>query len=109
MVTFRAGSGAARLYFFLFTVFLVVGLVLVVLGFDLEKVDVWLDRQSGWLDIVGTYLFDAVIFVVGLLCALYAASLFFPRRWGAKADLGGALLAAFIAAWMFYVLLLGGV
>jgi len=87
----RFGSGAAQLYGFLYLLFFCVAIVLVLLGLDLEKVDLWLDRQGGWLDAVGTVLFDILIFIIGALCAFYAASFFFPKSWGEKAGLGGAL------------------
>ena len=94
--------------YFVSFLFLVV-LVLVLPGFDLEDVNRWLGRQSGWLNAVGTIIFDIVIFLIGLLAALCAASLFFPKSWGPKAGPGGAIFAAFLAYWMFKVLWLGGV
>ena len=66
----RPGSGAAQLYTFLFLVFFIIGLVLVVLGFDLAKVDIWLDSKAGWFDWIGTIVFKIVLAVILLGCVL---------------------------------------
>ena len=60
---------------FLFFVFVVVGLVLTALGFDLAKVDVWLAAHNGWLLFIGDILFRLVCGLVLLLCGLCIASL----------------------------------
>ena len=109
MSDLRIGSGAWRLYVLLFLFFAAIGLVLVLLGFDLDRVDAWLDAQGGWLDALGTLVFDFIILCIGLIGALAAASFFFPARWGPKFGPVGALVGAFVAIWMFYVLAQGGV
>lgn len=65
----RPGSGASALYLFLFLVFLLAGLVLVLLGVDLDDADRWLDRQAGWLDLLGGLALRTVFGLVLLACA----------------------------------------
>lgn len=65
----RFGSGASVLLTFLFGLSFVIGLGLMGLGVDLNAVELWLERQSGWLDIVGTIAFKGV-----LLLALAASA-----------------------------------
>ncbi len=62
-------NGVAVLYGFFFAVFCVIGFVLVMLGFDLDAVDRWLDARAGWFDAIGTLLFKAVLVVILLFCA----------------------------------------
>ena len=64
----RPGSGASALYLFLFLVFALAALVLLALGFDLDAVDHWLERQGGWLDALGTIAFKALLALVLLAC-----------------------------------------
>jgi hypothetical protein len=44
--------------------------VLVLLGVDLERVDVWLDAQGGWLDAIGSVLFRVLCGFILLMCAV---------------------------------------
>lgn len=64
----RPGSRASALMLFFFLIFLPIGLVLVLLGFDLGDVDSWIDRQAGWLDLVGTLAFKGLGALILLLC-----------------------------------------
>lgn len=73
------GSGAATLWTFFFLCFLLAGLVLLVLGFDLDDVDRWLDRQGGWLDVIGTLLFKALMAAVLLCCVLLGGFALYAR------------------------------
>ena len=66
----RIGSGAAALYTFLWFVFLVVAIVLVAMGFDLEAVDRWLDAHTSWFELVGDLLWRAFCGMVLFLCGL---------------------------------------
>ena len=66
----RIGSGGAALYTFLWLVFLVVAIVLVVMGFDLEAVDRWLNAHSSWFELVGDILWRAFCGVIVFLCGL---------------------------------------
>ncbi len=70
----RFGSASSVLLTFLFLVFFVAGLVLVLLGFDLDTVDAWLDRQGGWLALVGTLIFKGILLLVLLVCVVIATS-----------------------------------
>ncbi|WP_372620608.1 hypothetical protein [Falsiroseomonas sp.] len=66
------------------------------------------EARTGFFDAIGTFIIDGIVALAGLFAALYAASVFFPRRWGEKAGIGGAIVAALIAAFCFRVLWLGG-
>lgn len=99
----RTGSSLAGLLMFFVMIFAIMGVILVTLGFDLSDVDVWLDAQGGWLDLVGRVLFRGLVWGVFLCCVLSCLVMiwaFFadPQSlrpfWGAA--LGGAFLA-FIA------------
>ena len=70
----RFGSASSVLLTFLFFIFFLIGLVLVLLGFDLGEVDAWLDRQSDWLEFVGTLIFKGFLLVVLAICVLIATS-----------------------------------
>jgi len=65
---FRIGSAGARLYLFLFLLLFVIGLVLVLTGFDLDKVDLWLDDRAGLFDVIGSRLFNVLWGAVLALC-----------------------------------------
>ncbi|MGN6818918.1 MAG: hypothetical protein ACTHJR_09615 [Sphingomonas sp.] len=69
-VGLRIGSGAAALYTFLWLVFLVVAIVLVVLGFDLEAVDRWLGAHTNWFELIGDILWRAFCGLIVLLSGL---------------------------------------
>lgn len=69
-VGLRPRSGASALVLFLFLLFFLVGLILLLLGVGLEDADVWLDAQTGWLDLVGTLLFRAFSGMLLLICVL---------------------------------------
>src|SRR5271163_3175129 len=58
-VAFTAGAGG--LYGLLFMFFFAVGLVLVLFGFDLDKVDIWLDAHADWFEAAGTFLIKALL------------------------------------------------
>jgi hypothetical protein len=74
------------------------------LFFDLDA----FEARTGFFDTLGTLLINAIAALIGLGAAFYAASLFFPRRWGEKAGIGGALVAALVAAFCFSALWRGG-
>ena len=83
----RPGSGASALYLFLFLVFCLAGAVLLALGFDLERVDLWLDGHQTWFELAGAIAFKAVLAVVSLACLVIAAA-------GVHARLGAMLRPA---------------
>jgi hypothetical protein len=94
-------SGASALYLFLFLIFFLIGLVLMLLGFDLGDVDAWLDAQAGWLDAAGSFLFRAVCGLAVLLCLFTIGSAIFERKNPERPGVGCALLALVVAyfAW----------
>ena len=65
----RQGSAVSALYLFMWMVFGIVGVILVLLGFDLGDVDLWLDAQGGWLDILGKWILRLIWGGVLLACA----------------------------------------
>jgi hypothetical protein len=97
----RPRSGASALVLFLFLIFFLVGLVLMLLGFDLGKVDAWIDAQGGWLDAVGSFLFRAACGLVILLCLFMIGGAIFDRKNPERPGIGCAALAIVVAyfAW----------
>jgi hypothetical protein len=91
----RPRSGASALVLFLFLIFALIGLVLILLGFDLGKADRWIDAQGGWLDAAGTFLFRIACGIVLLVCALMAFGFFFNRGNPERPGFG-CLLAALV-------------
>lgn len=69
----RIGSPLAAGTMFLFLVFLGVGMVLLMLGFDLDQVDLWLEAQGGWLGLVGKLMLKALFLFILLMCVLIGA------------------------------------
>jgi hypothetical protein len=98
----RPGSGASALYLFLVLVFLLVGGVLLALGFDLDRVDAWLAGHATWFDLVGTILFKALLALLLLACVTVGAAGLLARwrrlRGGPRGDdFGwGAMILALI-------------
>ena len=70
----RFGSGSSVLLTFLFFVFFLIGLVLVLLGFDLSEVEAWLDRHADLFDLIGTILFKGLLLGILAICLLVVAS-----------------------------------
>ena len=66
----RPRSPASGLYLFLFLLFFIVGLALVLFGVDLERVDLWIEAQGGWLDALGSALFRLFCGLVLGICAI---------------------------------------
>lgn len=66
------------------------------------------EERTGLFAFLGTLVIDGIVLLTGLVAALYAASIFFPRRWGEKAGPMGAIVAALIAAFCFRALWAGG-
>jgi len=66
----RFGSALSVLLTFLVLVFFLIGLGLVLLGFDLEKVDVWLDRHNDWFELLGTILLKGFLVFVLAICTV---------------------------------------
>jgi hypothetical protein len=72
----RFGSGSSVLLTFLFLVFFVIGAILVALGFDLNEVSLWLDRNADWFDWIGTMLFKGLLVFILLICCLVVYGVF---------------------------------
>lgn len=73
----RIGSRAAGLYMFLVLFFLFLGLVLVALGFDLNRIDLWLDRHAGAIDWIASLIFQLICGLIFLVSLGGAAALVF--------------------------------
>ena len=97
----RFGSATSVLLTFLFYVFFLIGLALVLLGFDLDAVDAWLDRQGGWLALIGTLIFKAILLIVLLVCVVIATSPITDRS--NKDRPGGCMILIAIAIGYFCV------
>jgi hypothetical protein len=97
----RTGSALAGGLLFLFLLFFIIGMALVVLGFDLNAVDAWLAAQGGWLDALGTLLLKAVFAFVLLICAAVAVAAVFDRSNPDRPGVVSVLIAAVVAwfAW----------
>ena len=101
----RVGSPLAAGLMFLILLFGTIGLMLVMLGVDLDRVDLWLDAQAGWLDIVGTLIFRLILGFIVLMCAILILGWLFDRKnpdrpgWGLA--LGAAIVAWFCSASLF--------
>lgn len=67
------------------------------------------EARTGFFDMVGTWIINGIIAIVGLLAALVAVSVFFPKRWGPKTGIGAAIACALVALFCLRVLWLGGV
>jgi hypothetical protein len=97
----RPRSGASALVLFLFLIFLIIGAILTLLGFDLVRVDAWLDDHSSWFDAVGSLMFRAICALVFLVCAALVASPLFTRTKADRIGWGGLIAALAIGyfAW----------
>jgi len=101
----RTGSSLAGCLMFLFLIFCVIGALLMMLGFDLAEIDLWLDAQGGWMDFAGRILFRGLVWLVFLFCVLCLAVFvyaLFANRESLGNPLGALGLFLFIAfiAWM---------
>jgi hypothetical protein len=101
----RTGSALAGGLMFLFMLFLIIGVVLVMLGFDLGQVDAWLERQYGWLDLVGKIALRIILGLTLIACVALVASLLFERKtrgtpgWlGTIAIILGCLMVSYCSA-----------
>ena len=97
----RPRSGSSALVLFLFLIFFLIGLVLVVLGFDLADVDRWLESNGGWIEAIAEFLFRAVCALIVLICLLTIGGAIFDRRNPERPGFGCAFLALIVAyfAW----------
>ena len=103
----RYGSGSAALYTFLFLVFFLIGLVLVLLGFDLGDVDRWLEANGGWIEAIADLAFRAVCLGVLLLCLFMIGSAILARKSPDRPGFGCALLALVVGYFAWFGLIGG--
>ena len=97
----RYGSGSAALYTFLVILLFLVGLVFVLLGFDLGDVDRWLEANGGWIEAIADLLFRAVCAVILLVCLFMIGGAVFARKSPERPGFGCAFLALIVGyfAW----------
>ena len=74
----------------------------------ITDIDVF-EAKTGFFSAVGTFIINAIVAITGLFGAIYAISVFFPKRWGPKSGIVGAIVGTLVAAFCLRVLLLGGV
>jgi hypothetical protein len=74
----------------------------------IEDIDTF-EARTGFFDRLGAWIINGIVALIGLFCALGAASFLFPRSWGPKAGIGGAIACALVALFCLRVLWLGGV
>lgn len=98
----RPGSPASGLVLFLFLIFFIIGLVLVLFGFDLGDVDRWIDAQGGWLDAVFSLLFQAACGLGILICLITIGCAIFDRGKPDRPGFGCALLALVVAYFLWF-------
>ena len=97
----RPRSGASALFLFLFLLFFLIGLILVLLGFDLNRVDLWLEARGGWFSAIGDLLFRLVSAAVLLVCLiLLGAALYELTRGKVRIGLMLASLLISYFAWI---------
>jgi uncharacterized membrane protein len=82
------------------TLFLV-GIVLVLLGFDLARVDDWLAGHSSWFTATGDVLLRIVCLVVLLVCGLAVLSPVIDRKNPERLGYGCAFLALIVGYFAF--------
>jgi len=102
-------SPASGLVLFLFVMVFLVGLLLVLLGVDLNRLDLWLDDHAHQLDAVGSALFRLLCGFVLAMCALLVGAALWQRIVTSRKEveeedrigLGAVLVAALIGyfAW----------
>ncbi|MGB7654330.1 MAG: hypothetical protein WBL74_02505 [Novosphingobium sp.] len=93
----RTGSRVAGLYMFLVLFFLVLGVVLVSLGFDLDHIDSSLEAHGSWIEWIASLLFrifSALVYLLSLAFAgMMLASLLLKLR-GQPGEVGVPDLSA---------------
>ena len=87
----RTGSRAAGLYMFLVLFFLVVGVILVGFGFDLDSIDRSLDAQAGRIDWATSLLFrifNGLVYFLSLAFAGMMLASLLLKLHGQPAEIG---------------------
>ncbi len=98
---FLLGFGAVAPWLLLSFLIFLIGLVLVLLGFDLNDVDRWIEARGGLFNAIGTFLFRTVCGLVLLLCVATIGMALFGRRNPERPGAGCAILALVVGyfAW----------
>ena len=92
----------AGCYGTVFGFFFVLGLILVLLGYDLDKVDVWLDKHSDWFEFVGSILFRIACGIVFLMAMAVILSTPFNRDDPDRPGCGCIFMSIFVAFFAWY-------
>jgi len=66
------------------------------------------EARTGLFEWIGILVIDGILVLIVFFTGLWAVSVFFPRSWGPKAGIGGAILCALVCAFFVRVLWLGG-
>ena len=75
-----AGGGRNPLFFFLFLLFVPIGIVAVAFGYSLDDIDRWLDAHGGFFETVGTILFRIFWGLVLLSCVTMVVNYILSKR-----------------------------
>jgi hypothetical protein len=67
------------------------------------------EAETGFFDRIGTWIFNGLLALMALGATLMSVSVFFPRAWGPKSGVAGAIGWGLLAAFLWRVLWLGGV
>jgi len=78
------------LYLFLIVAFFAIGLVLVLLGFDLETIDLWLEDRASLFDSVGSTLFRVLWGAVLVICVFTVVGGLWQRFVAPRSRMGDA-------------------
>lgn len=79
-----------RLYVYLFLLLFAVGLVLALLGFDLDRIDLWLEDRAGLFDAVGSRLFNVLCGAILALCIVAVVGGLWQRFVAPRGHMGDA-------------------
>ena len=101
-VGLRPRSRSSALVLFLFLIFFLVGLVLMLLGFNLGELDAWLERHSAAIEAVAMLAFRAVAGFALLICVAMFALAIFDRRNPDRPGIG-CLLVALVAGYFAWI------
>ena len=100
---FAAGYGRLpALFIFLFLILFPVGLLLVLLGFDLGDVDRWLDAHGGLFDALGSLLFQIACGIGLLICLVALGGFLFDRGNPERPGFGCAILALVVGYFLWF-------
>jgi hypothetical protein len=98
---FMLRFGAVAPWLFLSFLLFLIGLVLVLLGFDLNDVDRWIEARGGLINAIATFLFRAGCGLVLLICVATIGGALFDRNNSDRPGAGCFILALVVGyfAW----------